>query len=292
MYLSDKMSGTTPTFSLTFSLTFFAAVAALAGIEIPPGFADNLMPFEFFKTLKDLYINIMSEEKFKIFVTNLFFAQLLEMLTQENTQKPIHQCQPGCACCLHVEHCRNHRARSDANYRVARLIQDPSSAESSELLEKYAETVLKAVCDHLGSKMSKCNITLRAVNAALAGVEFPPPEFADKLKGFKFFETLKILHKIMNVEKEFGSFVNSLFIPQLLEMLTQENTQKPIHQCQPGCACCLHVEHCRNHRARSDANARVARLIQDPSSAESSELLEKYAETALKAVCDHLISNV
>jgi len=130
--------------------TFFAAVAALAGFEMPPPeFADTLERFESFNTLQILYRSTKSEEDINTFVIRLFLAQLREMLTQEKTQEPIHQCQPGCACCLQLLHSRNHHARSDANDRVARLIQDPSSAESCELLEKYAETALKAVCDHL-----------------------------------------------------------------------------------------------------------------------------------------------
>ena len=143
------MSGTQNT-------TFLAALAALANLDSKSSPTTGQI-FAILKTscpsshedLVRLHGSVRSKEDPDSFVVRLFLAQLREILTRDNTQDSLPQCHPGCTCCLETKYDRDHRVQSDANARVAKLIEDPSSSESSNLLEKYAETALKGVCDHL-----------------------------------------------------------------------------------------------------------------------------------------------
>jgi len=137
---------------MTTDIIFSAALAALACLDgessTKPIFS-LLEEFPSHELLVGLHESVRSKEELHTFVVRLFLAQLREILTREKTQDPLPQCHPGCTCCLETKYDRDHRVQSDANARVAKLIEDPSSSESSNLLEKYAETALKGVCDHL-----------------------------------------------------------------------------------------------------------------------------------------------
>jgi hypothetical protein len=128
------------------------------------------------------------------------------------------------------------------------------------------------------------SLKARTALAHLAGLPFPDSNqtlrMNDCLKSFRSFERLTQLSKSTN------TCPLSLFLTQIREDLTM--TSEELSQCSPECKCCLQTKHDRDQSARSDANERVARLIKDPLSPESSELLEMYADTALKSVCGHL----
>jgi hypothetical protein len=140
----------------THNTTFLAALAALANLDSKSSPTTGQI-FSILQTtcpsshedLVRLHESISSNEELRTFFVRLFLAQLQEILTREKTKDPLPECHPGCTCCLETKYDRDHRVQSDANARVAKLIEDPSSSESSNLLEKYAETALKGVCDHL-----------------------------------------------------------------------------------------------------------------------------------------------
>ena len=139
----------------THDITFLAALAALADLDGKSSPTTTKLIFSLLeefpshRDLAGLHESVRSKEDPKSFLVRLFLTQLREILTREKTQEPLPQCHPGCTCCLETKYDRDHRVQSDANARVAKLIEDPSSSESSNLLEKYAETALKGVCDHL-----------------------------------------------------------------------------------------------------------------------------------------------
>jgi hypothetical protein len=130
------------------------------------------------------------------------------------------------------------------------------------------------------------SLKARTALAYLAGLPFPDSNqtllINDYLKSFPSFE------RLTQLSESTGTCPLSLFLTQLREDLTKAMTSEELSQCSPECKCCLQTKHDRDQSARSDANERVARLIKDPLSPESSELLEMYAETALKSVCGHL----
>jgi len=123
-------------------------------------------------------------------------------------------------------------------------------------------------------------INFSAVVAALAGLEpppSPPPEFADRLKGFTSYGVLKFIHKAYKIKKTFNQWIVALFLQKLPEVIRDD----VFTMCSENCPCCQGL----GDRVIQIARTRVTKLIENPSSAESSELLEKYGEATLDAIC-------
>ena len=98
-------------------------------------------------------------------------------------------------------HTLNHRARLAAIAKVARLIEDPSSAESSEILEKYADTALEGVCQHLKIH-----------------------ELSDCLQSYVSYNILKDLYKTFQFAPDFNDFVARQLVEKLRVMLSDPSS--------------------------------------------------------------------
>ena len=124
-------------------------------------------------------------------------------------------------------------------------------------------------------------INFSAVVAALAGRDpppSPPPGFANLLKPFTSFGVLMFIHRTNGIKENFNTWIAKLFFHKLPEVIGND----VFTICSDNCPCCLGL---RDRVIQKIARTRVAKLIEDPSSAESSKLLEKYGEATLDAIC-------
>lgn len=143
-----------PDSSPKISLKFITAVAALANGDLPSStFAENLLLFleepKFWEHMNSIDSPL---EEFLSWLVRLFFPVLkrfMEAAIKQARGEP-HMCSPKCPpCCQHTSNQMDHLVWSDVNAKVARLIKDPSTTESRELMEKYAKDVLQEIKDHL-----------------------------------------------------------------------------------------------------------------------------------------------
>jgi hypothetical protein len=135
------------------------------------------------------------------------------------------------------------------------------------------------------------SLKLTTAVAALGDYDFPPPIFAAYLIPFledcKFWEYMQ---KIDSPEEELDSWLVRLFFPVLRRFMKADmRARLEPHFCAPECPCCQHVSGQIDHLVWSDVTAKVARLIKDPSTTESKELMEKYAKAVLKNIEEHLM---
>ena len=142
-----------PDSSPKISLKLITAVAALANGDLPPPtFAHNLLPLlKDLKWWKHLHSIDSPLEDFEHWIVRLFFAVLKRFMKAAimRARWQPHMCAPECLCCQHTSNQMDHLVCSDVNAKVARLIKDPSTTESKELMEKYAKDVLEKIEEHL-----------------------------------------------------------------------------------------------------------------------------------------------
>ena len=134
------------------------------------------------------------------------------------------------------------------------------------------------------------NPNFLAALAALAG-DMPPSSFAGKIEQYQDLSFFKTMHQNLKIDQDFNSWLVGLFFPTLKRCMINDIMQAkgdlPIHSGE--CSCCQETKNQIDHLVWSDVTAKVARLINDPSTTESKEIMEKYAVLVLEKICDHLM---
>ena len=112
------------------------------------------------------------------------------------------------------------------------------------------------------------------------------PEQIKKIRGLlQQFESFELLSCITFEH----SCPAQIFLYELAIILKKESVRQEYPLCDPTCKCCKGVNERMHSRARSIANARISRFLENLTSSESVEFLEKYGEIALKSVCDRIM---
>jgi hypothetical protein len=134
------------------SPNFLAALAALAGDTPPSSFADQIECYQGLDYLKTMYNIAAPQEDFKRWVVELFIPMLKRDMIHDikQAQGDLPMCSsPECRCCQDTRNQKDHLVWTDVTAKVARLINDPSTTESKEIMGKYAVLVLEKICTHL-----------------------------------------------------------------------------------------------------------------------------------------------
>lgn len=128
---------------------------------------------------------------------------------------------------------------------------------------------------------------------ALANGDLPPPAFADNLNPFledpMFWKTMHRNYSSLEVYEQWLVRLFFAVLKRLMKADIEQARGEP-HICSSECPpCCQHTSNQMVHLVWSDVNAKVARLIKDPSSTESKKLMEKYAKDVTNTIQDCLM---
>jgi hypothetical protein len=134
------------------SPNFLAALAALAGDTLPSSFAGEIERYQILDYFKTMHNIIAPQEDFESWIVKLFIPTLKRYMIHDimQAQGDLPMCSsPECRCCQDTRNQKDHLVWTDVTAKVARLINDPSTTESKEIMEKYAVLVLEKICTHL-----------------------------------------------------------------------------------------------------------------------------------------------
>lgn len=195
--------------------------------------------------------------------------------------------------CLHMDFLRNQElAVKKAREFVRNIMTHPSTHE--EFLGKFLQHIEEKFNNELALSVQKEAINQQVEVSLFCAFDLnlnreQTKKICDLLQGLKSFEVLISIFKVSGTEEDSAVAATKNWLFDLAKSLTKESARQEHPLCDTTCECCKGMNERMHSRARSNAKTRITKFLENPTSSESVEFLEKYGETTLKSMCDRFM---